>query len=177
MSETDDLRPPEDWVQRHMHLIPNGGAVLDLAAGRGRHSHFLADAGYKVTAADRDVSAFDGLAGIRAVRIDLEADAGPFADAEFAGIVVTNYLHRPLFSHLIDALAEGGVLLYQTFAAGNEAYGRPKNPAFLLRPGELLDAFTPALTVIAYQHGIIGRPDPAVIQRIAAVKSVAPQAL
>lgn len=177
MSENHNLHAPGDWVQRHMHLIPKGGAVLDLAAGRGRHSRLLADAGYTVTAADRDISGLADLGGVRTIAIDLEAEDWPFAEAEFAGIVVTNYLHRPLFRHLIDALADGGVLIYQTFAAGNEAYGRPTNPDFLLRPGELLDAFTPALTVIAYQHGIIGRPEPAVIQRIAAVKSDAPQEL
>jgi SAM-dependent methyltransferase len=177
MSKTHDLRSPLDWVQRHMHRIPKGGAVLDLAAGRGRHSQLLAEAGYKVTAADRDVAGVAELDGIRAIAVDLEAEDWPFAEAEFAGIVVTNYLHRPLFGHLTGALQDGGVLIYQTFAAGNEAYGRPKNPDFLLRPGELLDAFTPSLSVIAYQHGIIGNPEPAVIQRIAAVKSAAQQEL
>ncbi|MBT4748177.1 MAG: class I SAM-dependent methyltransferase [Rhodospirillaceae bacterium] len=177
MSETHDLRAPLDWVQRHIHHIPKGGAVLDLAAGRGRHSRLLLEAGYHVTAADRDVSGLADLDGIRTTEIDLETEDWPFAAAEFAGIVVTNYLHRPLFSHMIDALADGGVLIYQTFAVGNEVYGRPKNPDFLLRTGELLAAFTPALSVIAYQHGIISRPEPAVIQRIAAIKSDAPQEL
>jgi SAM-dependent methyltransferase len=177
MSESHDLRAPEDWVQRHMPMIPNSGAVLDLAAGRGRHSRLLLAAGYKVTAADRDISGLAGLEGVRSVETDLEAEPWPFRAAEFAGVVVVNYLHRPLIGHLIDALADGGVLIYQTFAAGNEAYGRPKNPDFLLRPGELLDAFTPALAVIAYQHGIIHGPEPAVIQRIAAIKSDAPQSI
>lgn len=177
MSETHDLRAPEDWVQRHMHLIAGGGAVLDLAAGRGRHSRLLLEAGHHVIAADRDVSGLADLDGAQTIEIDLEAEPWPFAEAKFAGIVVTNYLHRPLFSHLIDALAGGGVLIYQTFAIGNEAYGRPKNPDYLLRTGELLDAFTPALAVIAYEHGIVQRPEPAVIQRIAAIKSQAPQIL
>ena len=180
MSDTHDLNAPAGWVRRHMNLIPNGGRVLDLAAGRGRHSRILLAAGHAVTAAERNVEGLSELAGqqrLEIVAVDLEAESWPFGVEEFAGIVVVNYLHRPLFGHLTNSLRDGGVLIYQTFAAGNEAYGRPKNPDYLLRPGELLDAFTPALTVIAYQHGIVQRPEPAVIQSIAAVKSAAPQTL
>ncbi|MFP6733407.1 MAG: class I SAM-dependent methyltransferase [Rhodospirillales bacterium] len=180
MSDTHDLNAPAGWVRRHMNLIPNGGRVLDLAAGRGRHSRILLAAGHTVTAADRNVEGLSELAGqqrLEIVAVDLEAESWPFGMEEFAGIVVVNYLHRPLFGHLTDSLRDGGVLIYQTFAAGNEAYGRPKNPDFLLQPGELLDAFTPALTVIAYQHGIVQRPEPAVIQRLCAVKSAPPQTL
>jgi SAM-dependent methyltransferase len=180
MTEPENMRPPEDWVRRHMDLIPGGGPVLDLAAGKGRHSRLLLAAGHEVIAADRNLEGLSDLAGqerFRAVGIDLEAKSWPFGAAEFAAIVVVNYLHRPMFPHLAGALKDGGVLIYQTFAAGNEAYGRPKNPDFLLQPGELLAAFTPALTVIAYQHGVVQRPAPAVIQRIAAINSTVVQAI
>ena len=180
MRKSHDLKAPADWVRRHMNLIPDGGPVLDLAAGRGRHSRILLEAGHQVTAADRNVEGLSDLAGqqrLEIVAVDLEAKSWRFGKEEFAAIVVVNYLHRPLFGHLTDSLQDGGVLIYQTFAAGNEAYGRPKNPDFLLRPGVLLDAFTPALAVIAYQYGIVQRPKPAVIQSIAAVKSAAPQTL
>ena len=160
-----------------MKRIPEGGAVLDLAAGNGRHSRLLLEAGYQVTAADRDVSALEGMTSLNVIEIDLEVEPWPFAEADFAGIVVVNYLHRPLFRLIANALKGDGLLIYQTFAAGNEHYGRPKNPDFLLNTGELLDAFTPALGVIAYEHGIVRRPNFAVIQRLAAIKSGAPQTL
>ena len=171
MSEMHDTGTPSDWVRHHLKRIPEGGAVLDLAAGNGRHSKLLREAGYRVTAADRDVSALEGMTSLTVIEIDLEADPWPFAEAGFAGSVVVNYLYRPLFGPIAKALKDGGVLIYQTFAAGNEHYGRPRNPNFLLKTGELLDAFTPALDVIAYEHGIVRRPKLAVIQRLAAIKS------
>ena len=177
MGQIHDTGTPSDWVRRHLKRIPEGGAVLDLAAGNGRHSRLLLEAGYQVTAADRDVSALKNLTGVTVIEIDLEKEPWPFAEADFAGIVVVNYLHRPLFRLIANALKGDGLLIYQTFAAGNEHYGRPKNPDFLLNTGELLDAFTPALGVIAYEHGIVRRPKLAVIQRLAAIKSGAPQTL
>jgi len=175
---------PSDWVRRFAPLIREGGHVLDLAAGAGRHTRLLLDMGLNVTAIDRDVDALRGFAGSRCdVRqIDLEGGDLERGDLEtgdpdgvvarlgdgYDGIVVANYLHRPLLRPLAAALAPGGVLIYQTFMVGNERFGRPRNPDFLLRPGELLNAFA-ALTVIAFEQGEVARPRPAMIQRIAAV--------
>jgi SAM-dependent methyltransferase len=161
---------PSTWVRRFAPLIRTGGRVLDLAAGGGRHTRLLLDMGFRITAVDRDPSELQAFAGerceIRAV--DLEGgDSWPLGGG-YDGIVVTNYLHRPLFGAIAAALAEGGLLIYETFALGNERFGRPRNPDFLLRPGELLQAFA-ALTVVAFEQGEIDEPRPAVIQRIAAV--------
>jgi hypothetical protein len=125
--------------------------------------------GFRVTAVDRDVAALQSLAGPRCTvrEIDLEGGAAWPLGGGYDGIVVTNYLHRPLLPALGAALAPGGILIYETFAAGNERFGRPNNPDFLLRPGELLEAFA-RLTVIAFEQGEVSRPRPAVIQRIAA---------
>jgi SAM-dependent methyltransferase len=149
--------------------------VLDLAAGGGRHTQLLRARGFAVTAVDRDVEAlrrrFAGDAGVEIVALDLE-DGGPWRLGQgFDGIVVANYFHRPLFPDMVDALASGGAVLYETFMIGNERFGRPSNPDFLLRPGELLDAFASALTVVAFEQGIVDQPRPAAIQRIAAVKA------
>ena len=158
------------WVRRFVPLIRPGGGVLDLAAGAGRHTRLLVDMGFRVTAVDRDIAALQGLVGdrcdIRAV--DLESGAPWPLGAGYDGIVVTNYLHRPLFAPIAAALAPGGVVIYETFAVGNERFGRPKNPGFLLRPGELLRAFA-ALTCVAFEQGEVNLPRPAIIQRIAAV--------
>jgi SAM-dependent methyltransferase len=151
-------------------LIRPGGRVLDLAAGSGRHTRLLLDSGFAVCAADRDISALLPLAarGCEVRQIDLETgDVWPLGTG-YDGIVVTNYLHRPLLPAIAQALASGGVLIYQTFALGNERFGRPRNPDFLLRPGELLEAFA-MLTVVAFEQGDVSAPRPAVIQRIAAV--------
>jgi SAM-dependent methyltransferase len=164
---------PSPWVRRFAPLIRPGGRVLDLAAGSGRHTSLLRRLGHAVVAADRDISALTEFADDPAVALvatDLE-DGSPWAlDGGYDGIVVTNYLHRQLFSTLREALAPGGILIYETFMIGNERFGRPSNPAFLLRPGELMEAFGRDLTVIAFEQGIVERPKPAAIQRIAAVK-------
>jgi len=165
--------PPSPWVARWAPLIPRGEA-LDLACGQGRHARLLASLGHRVTALDRDreaLAALDGVPGVATVCADLE-DGGPWplAGRRFSGIVVANYLHRPLFKFLIDALAPGGVLIYETFMAGNERYGKPSNPDFLLAPGELLAAFERELTVAAFEQGRVERPKAAMIQRLCALR-------
>jgi SAM-dependent methyltransferase len=157
-------------VKRFALLIRPGGSVLDLAAGGGRHSRLLLESGFEVCAVDRDISGLLPLAGARCQvqRIDLETGAAWPLDTGYDGIVVTNYLYRPLFQPIGRALAPGGVLIYETFALGNERFGHPQNPNFLLRPGELLDAFA-LLTVVAFEQGEVTAPRPAVIQRIAAI--------
>ena len=165
MGPDHDL-PPSEWVVRWAPLVARG-PVLDVASGAGRHARFFAARGLKVVAVDRDSQR---IAGVEFVRADLEgAGRWPFPGERFAAIVVTNYLHRPLFPVLQDALGEGGVLLYETFMAGNERFGRPSNPEFLLRPGELLEAFS-ALSPVAFEQGIVERPKAAAIQRLCAVR-------
>jgi SAM-dependent methyltransferase len=177
MSDPHRIAAPSPWVCRFVPLIRRGGRVLDLAAGSGRHTILLRDQGYQVVAVDRDTAALTALASDPACTIralDLE-DGSPWAlGGDFDGIVVTNYLHRPLFPRLIAALAPGGLLVYETFGSGNERFGKPSNPDFLLRPGELLDAFGTALATIAFEQGIVAQPKPAVIQRIAAAKAAPP---
>ena len=164
---------PSPWVVRWAPLIKTGGAVLDVACGRGRHARYLAGLGHEVTAVDRDAEALESLRGIpriHAVQADLENNQPwPFPDMQFDGIVVANYLHRPLFPHLLAALPPGGVLIYETFALGNERYGKPSNPEFLLRPGELLQAFG-SLDVQGFEEGPQALPKPAVIQRICVLR-------
>jgi SAM-dependent methyltransferase len=143
--------------------------VLDLAAGSGRHARLLCESGFAVCAVDRDVSALLVLAGPRCEvrQVDLETGAPWALGGGYDGIVVANYLHRPLLPEIARALASDGILIYETFALGNERLGRPSNPDFLLRPGELLEAFA-KLTVIAFEQGEVAVPRPAVIQRITA---------
>jgi SAM-dependent methyltransferase len=157
------------WVLRFLPLISSGGRVLDLAAGGGRHTRLLVDRGYTVRAVDRDTAALAPLAGPRCTveTIDLETGVPWPLGGGYDAIVVTNYLNRPLFPAIGSALAPGGVLIYETFALGNERFGRPRNPDFLLRPSELLEASV-ALTVVAFEQGEVTKPYPAVIQRIAA---------
>jgi SAM-dependent methyltransferase len=161
---------PSVWVNRFLPLIKPGGLVLDLAAGNGRHVRLLRDCGFAVCAVDRDTTALLAFAGpsCEVRRIDLATDDLRQLGEEYDGIIVTNYLHRPLFSAIACSLAPGGVLIYETFARGNERFGQPRNPDFLLRPSELLEAFT-ALTVIAFEQGEVSIPRLAVIQRFAAV--------
>jgi len=150
--------------------------VLDLAAGGGRHTALLREAGLSVLAVDREIGAlearFAGDPGVQCQAVDLETGVPWPIGGGFAGIVVTNYLHRPLLPALVEALAAGGVLIYETFMRGNERFGRPSNPDFLLAPGELLAAFA-ALAPIAFEQGVVDAPRAAAIQRIAAVKAAA----
>jgi len=168
---------PSRWVSRWAHLVAAGGAVLDVASGTGRHARWFAQRGHPVTAIDRDAGALTTLRGephgaaVDTVEADLEGAPWPLPDdTRFAAIVVTNYLHRPLLPRLAEALAPGGVLIYETFAQGNETIGKPSNPAFLLAPGELLAAFAPVLRVIAYEDGFVRAPRDAFVQRLCAVR-------
>jgi SAM-dependent methyltransferase len=163
---------PSAWIERFAHLVPTGARLLDVAAGSGRHARFFAERGVHVVAVDRDadaLSALGHLPGVEARVADLEGAAWPFADERFDAIVVVNYLHRSLFPQLFAALAPDGALLYETFASGNEALGRPSNPAFLLRESELLERARERLTIVAFEQGRIDQERPAVVQRLAAV--------
>jgi len=161
---------PSGWVRRFAHLVAAGGAVLDVACGGGRHARFLRDRGHKVAAIDRTLDGMAGVEGIELIQADLEAAPWPLPGRRFAGIVVTNYLHRALLPQLVAALEpDGGALIYETFAAGQAEFGRPSDPDFLLQPNELLQAALPGLTVVGYEHGIVYAPKPAAVQRIAAV--------
>jgi len=164
---------PSPWITRFAPLVAPGARVLDLACGRGRHARYFAARGCRVVAVDRDAAALATLAGEPAIAArceDLEQGVWPLAGERFDAIVVTNYLHRPLFPHLRAALAPDGVLLYETFAHGNEAYGRPSNPDFLLAPSELLAAGGEGLLVVAFEQGLLAAPAPgAVVERLAAV--------
>jgi SAM-dependent methyltransferase len=172
MNPPDPLAVPSPWVRRFAHLMAPGGAVLDLAAGGGRHARFFAGRGHPVTAVDIRLDAMADLKDdqrYRLIEADLEAGPWPLGEQRFAGIVVTNYLHRPVLPHLVAALKPGGALLYETFAQGQAQFGRPASPDFLLRPNELVEAFAPHLTIVAYEHGVEHAPRPAARQRIAAV--------
>jgi SAM-dependent methyltransferase len=176
-NEAITIPSPSAWVSTHADLIRRGGRVLDLACGSGRHTRDLVDRGFRLVAADIDLAGVADLSGdsrIELIEADLENDDWPFVESRFDGIVVCNYLHRPHLPLLVDALDDGGVLIFDTFAVGNERFGRPRNPDFLLRPGELLDAFAKALSVIAYEHGEVDEPAPAVRQRLCAIKGVRP---
>jgi len=142
------------WVRRWAGLIAPGGRVLDLACGGGRHAVYLAGLGHSVVAVDRDLSlaaVVRNTPGIAWLRADLEEGAWPFQGDAFHGVVVTNYLHRPLFDPLIAALEPGGVLIYETFSLGQEKYGRPRNPAHLLLAGELLEMARGRLRIVAFE--------------------------
>jgi SAM-dependent methyltransferase len=162
---------PSAWVVAHAGLVPAGGTVLDLAAGGGRHARLFAARGHPVVAVDRDISALAGIAGVTAIAADLEdGSPWPLGARRFAGIVVTNYLHRPLFPALRAAVDTGGALIYETFARGTERYGKPSNPDFLLADNELLALALPGLAVVAYEHLYVETPRPALVQRIAAIR-------
>jgi SAM-dependent methyltransferase len=160
---------PSDWVARWSHLVLAGGTVLDLACGRGRHMRWFAGRGHPVLGVDRDGEALASLADVgETLEADIENGPWPLAGRQFACVVVTNYLWRPLFPRIVEAVAPGGVLLHETFAHGNETVGKPSRPDFLLAPGELLRAYA-ALRVVAYEDGFLAAPD-RFVQRIAAVR-------
>ncbi len=170
---------PSPWVRRWLALLPAGATLLDFAAGSGRHALEAQRRGLRVTAIDREASALAALGPGVATRVaDLETGAWPFGDERFDAVVVANYLFRPRFALLAALLAPGGLLIYETFAQGNERYGRPSNPAFLLRPGELYERSRRAgLLVLGYEHGLVERSGPAVVQRVCAVRAGGGEAL
>ncbi|MDN7675914.1 class I SAM-dependent methyltransferase [Burkholderia oklahomensis] len=172
---------PSAWVREWSRLVPAGGAVLDVAAGHGRHARWFAERGHPVCALERDPAALASLGALPGVAVqaaDLEGARWPLADdARFAAVVVTHYLHRPLLPRLVAAVAPGGMLLYETFAQGNQTVGKPSNPAFLLAPGELLDAVRGQLRVVVFEDGFLAAPRDAFVQRICAVRErAAPEA-
>jgi SAM-dependent methyltransferase len=169
--------PPSEWVLRFGLEAPSHGRVLDLACGTGRHTRLFLDLGHPVLAVDQDTSWLADIAGSQGLTIieaDLEAaeNSPPLgiAKAQFDVVVVTNYLHRPLLGWIAGAVSPGGILVYETFAVGNEHFGHPRNPDFLLKSGELLKSVKGVLRVIAYEHGIVERAGKkVVVQRIAAM--------
>ncbi len=161
---------PSPWIQRWSHLVPATATVLDVACGSGRHVRWFASRGARVTGVDRDAGALEGLHDIAEVLVaDIESGPWPVEGRRFDTVVVTNYLWRPLLPRIVEAVGPGGVLLYETFAAGQETVGRPSNPHFLLRPGELLDAVRGELRVVAYEDGFLDEPA-RYVQRVAAVR-------
>jgi SAM-dependent methyltransferase len=166
MHGTEAVSP---WVERWARLVAPGGNVLDVACGRGRHTRFFVGRGCRVTAVDRNAQALESVAGIaEAVNADVENGPWPFAGRTFDAVVVTNYLWRALLPTIVGSVAPGGVLIYETFAVGNETVGKPSRPDFLLQPGELLRACE-ELHVVAYEHGRLPDP-PRFVQRIAACR-------
>ena len=166
--------PPSAGGVRFAPLGAAGGTVLDVACGRGRHARWFEARGHRVTAIDRDAEALAGSGASETLCCDLESapdggDPWPLEGRRFAAAVVANYLHRPLFDHLLDALEPGGVLIYETFAVGNARFGRPGNPAFLLAEGELLERCR-SLAIVAFEDGVVEAPRRASIQRICAVR-------
>jgi len=163
---------PSAWVVRYLHPAQDGQTALDIATGAGRHARHALSLGYAVTALDRDLSrAADLINQPRANLIEADLEDGspwPLPGQTFHAVIVTNYLHRPLLPAIVGAVAPDGVLIYETFARGNERFGKPSNPHFLLEPGELLQAVHGRLTPVAFEQGTLNEPD-RIVQRIAAV--------
>jgi SAM-dependent methyltransferase len=176
-SDTDrSIPPPSSWVVKHGGMIPPGGTVLDVACGSGRHGRFFRSLGHPVVMLDRDITKVVDMASDDEVEIvarDLESGRPwPLAGRQFAGVIVVNYLYRPILPALVASVAPGGALIYDTFAVGNEAYGHPSNPDFLLHREELLISVRPELVVMAYEDVEETDPRPAVRQRVLAVRPV-----
>lgn len=169
-----ELAEISPWVKRFAPLIPAGSEVLDLACGGGRHVRLLATLGHRVEAVDRDAAALAQLSGVPHISVrvaDIEHGPWPYSGRRFAGIVVTNYLYRPLLPLIEGALGDKAVLIYETFMLGNERFGRPSNPDFLLRSQELLNlAQAAGLRVVAFEEGEVTLPKPAMVQRLCAVR-------
>lgn len=162
---------PSSWVLRWARLWSPSRRVLDVACGSGRHVRALTAQGHRVTGIDRDAHALASLGDVAETLVaDIENAPWPLVGRQFDAVIVTNYLWRPLMPTLLSSVGAEGWLIYETFALGNETIGRPSNPAFLLRPGELLDAVRghPAgWRVIAYEDGFLDEPE-RFVQRIAA---------
>jgi len=165
------------WVRRFLGAAKRGGAALDVACGRGRHLALCLDAGLTVTGIDRDLTPaaeFANAPGVELIEADLESgDPPPFRARSFDVVIVTNYLWRPLLPAIVDAVASGGLLIYETFAQGHERLGRPARPDFLLKPGELIEAARPRLVPLAYEHVRLDDP-PRIVARICAAGSSHP---
>lgn len=162
-------QPPSEWITRFAHLVRPGGTVLDLACGLGRHTRLFQALNHVVTSVDKSHEAIQSIADIaETMEADIEAGPWPLAGRSFDAVVVTHYLWRPLWPLILASVKPGGILLYETFALGNEAYGKPSRPDFLLAPGELLQVCQ-GWTVAAYEHGVLRQPD-RVVQRIAALR-------
>lgn len=165
--------PPSEWIQRWSHLVPAGGTVLDVACGMGRHLRWFHERNHPATGVDRAQEAIDFISPLgEAICADIENGPWPLAGRTFDAVVVTNYLWRPLLPTLVASVAPGGVLIYETFAQGNETVGKPSRADFLLRPGELLQACAP-LRIVAYEDGFLTAPE-RFVQRIAAVRLPTP---
>jgi SAM-dependent methyltransferase len=161
-----------EWVVRFAPLITPSGSVLDVACGNGRHTRLFLARGHEVVAVDIDLSKVSDLqtsACLKLIEADIERDPWPLSGARFDAVVVTNYLHRQLFDRFVEALAPEGILIYETYARGNERWGRPSNPDFLLRPGELLEVARGRLRVVAYEDVTVMEPRQAAVQRICAI--------
>lgn len=172
MEAHPDTMAPSAWVQRWSHLVASGASVLDVACGSGRHVRWFAQRGCRVTGVDRDAAAVQALRAVADVRVaDIESGPWPLAGQCFDAVVVTHYLWRALLPTIMNSVAEGGVLIYETFCAGNETVGKPSNPQFLLQPGELLAAVG-TLRVVAFEDGFTTAPD-RFVQRIVAVRATA----
>jgi SAM-dependent methyltransferase len=169
MAEAHSRLDVSPWVARWSHLVAPGATLLDVACGSGRHVRWFAERGVRVTAVDRDAAAVEPLRALAEVQVaDIENDPWPLAGRRFDAVLVTNYLWRALMPTLVGSLADGGVLVWETFALGNESVGKPSNPAFLLRPGELLQAAA-GLRTIAYEDGFLDTPE-RFVQRVVAVR-------
>lgn len=169
------ITEPSPWVVRWAKLVPFGASVLDLAAGGGRHGRLFLQRQCAVTLLDRNIEAIRDLSSrAEVIEADLEdGSSWPLMGRSFDAVVVVNYLHRPLFDDIIAAIAPGGVLIYETFARGNELYSRPRNPDHLLKSGELLDVVRGKLQVVAFEHGLFEAGDiPGVKQRLVAVNDL-----
>ena len=174
MSAAHASSEPSTWVQRWSHLAAPGARVLDVACGSGRHLRWFAQHGCRVTGVDRDAEALEASrsCGAELIHADIESGPWPLAQRRFDAVVVTNYLWRALLPKIVESVDAGGVLIYETFALGNERYGKPSNPDFLLRPGELL-TLVQGLRVVAFEDGFATAPERCV-QRIVAARETGP---
>lgn len=157
------------WMRRFSAKIIARGEVLDLACGAGRNTRWLAEQGFAVEAVDKDEAALASMKNIPSITArmaDLEAAPWPYVGRKFDAIVVCRYLHRPLLPLLLQSLNADGVLIYETFMQGQEVYGRPRRPEFLLQPNELLQNYMNQAHIVAFEQGLFAEPEPAMLQRI-----------
>ena len=169
---THGAQAPSSWISRFAHLVQPQGQVLDIACGLGRHMRLFHAQNHRVVGIDQAHAAIDAVANLgQAIQADIENGPWPLPGQQFDAVVVTNYLWRPLWSQILDSVKPGGLLLYETFAQGNEAFGKPSRADFLLAPGELLKVCE-GWSVVAYEHGQLRQPE-RMVQRIAAIKPAA----